>query len=182
MYIDLFITVIFVWAAYSGWRNGFVKEIISAIGLLAGLLVAATFYETLGEYLAVDGSQVNMLTSILAFFILWVIVPIVLGLVANMLTKALKGMKLGLPNSLLGLAASVVKCTVLLSCVFNMMSVLHILDESKKEGSHFYAPVEGALTVLFDKAVTTLSDDASGSSADTVWVDVSREEASDDSL
>ena len=64
--------------------------------------MAATCYRTLGEYLTVDGSETNMFTSILAFFLLWVIVPIALGMAANLLTAAIKGMCLGLPNSLLG--------------------------------------------------------------------------------
>ena len=38
--IDLFILVLIVWAAFSGWRHGLVKEIISTVGLLAGLLMA----------------------------------------------------------------------------------------------------------------------------------------------
>ena len=65
-------------------RSGFDRR------FLVGLFVAATCYKTFGQYLAVNGSEANMLTSIIAFLLLWVIVPIVLGLVANILTKALK--------------------------------------------------------------------------------------------
>ncbi|MBQ1272605.1 MAG: SIS domain-containing protein, partial [Clostridia bacterium] len=46
-------------------------------------------YEQFGEYLKVDGSEVNMFTSIVAFLLLWIVVPIVFGFLANLLTKAI---------------------------------------------------------------------------------------------
>jgi len=177
MYIDLFIAILLIWSLFNGWRNGFLKEIISSIGFLAGLLVAALFYSTLGEYLAVNGSESNMLTSIVAFFILWILVPIVLGLAANVLTKALKGMRLGLPNSLLGMAVSFIKFLILISCVLNVMDGLRILDPRKTETSKLYRPVTGVLGFMFDKAVHSLphtgDGEADGQQSDTVWVDFS---------
>ena len=77
--LDIFLLIVLLWAIYDGWHDGFVKQLASAVGFLLGLFVAATFYSTLGEYLTVDGSQTNMMTSVVAFFILWIIVPIALG-------------------------------------------------------------------------------------------------------
>ena len=114
MTLDIFIIAILLWAGFNGWKKGLLKELISMGGFLLGLLIAATCYSTLGEYLTVNGSQVNMLTSIVAFLILWIIVPIALGFVATMLTKTLKGMKLGTPNSILGLLVSILKYGLLL--------------------------------------------------------------------
>lgn len=50
-------------------------------------------------------------------------------------------MKLGLPNSLLGAAASVVKFVLLLSFAFNMMTQLEIMNVERTESSHLYQPV-----------------------------------------
>ena len=171
--IDLFILVLIVWAAFSGWRHGLVKEIISTVGLLAGLLIAATCYSAFGEYLAVTGTESNMFTSVVAFLLLWIMVPIVLGLVANILTSALKGMKLGTPNSILGAAVSVVKYFILLSCVLNVMQALHILNEEKTEDSKLYAPVTGVLQWLWENHGTLMpADEADTLKNDTVWVDM----------
>ena len=76
--IDIFILILLLSAAFSGWRSGFLKEVVSTVGFLVGLFVEATRYKTFGQYLAVNGSEANMLTSIIAFLLLWVIVPIVL--------------------------------------------------------------------------------------------------------
>lgn len=171
--IDLFIIVLLLWAAFSGWRAGFVKEVISAIGFLIGLFVAATCYASFGKYLAVDGSESNMFTSVLAFFILWIIVPIVLGFVANVLTRALKVMCLGMPNSLLGAAVSVIKYWVLMSCVLNVMEGLHIMNEGKKADSRLYAPVAGTLQFFFPEDTTRVEPaDSQAAANDTVWVDM----------
>lgn len=169
--IDLFIIVLLLWAAFSGWRAGFVKEVISAIGFLVGLFVAAACYASFGKYLAVEGSESNMFTSVLAFFILWIIVPIVLGFVANVLTRALKVMCLGMPNSLLGAAVSVIKYWVLMSCVLNVMEGLHIMNEGKKADSRLYAPVAGTLQFFFPED-TTRVEPADSQAADTVWVNM----------
>lgn len=179
MFIDIFLIVLLLWSAYSGWRQGFLKEIVSALGFLVGLLIAATCYSQLGEYLTKAGSQMGALTNVVAFLLLWIIVPIVLGFVANMLTKALKGMKLGLPNSLLGAAVSIVKFAVLISCVLNVMAGLRILDEEKTKGSHLYEPARGMLSLLFSHAdfgsgLNAQQEDTQ--QADTLWVDFNKSE------
>ncbi len=175
MYIDIFLIVLILWAAYSGWRNGFLKEVVSAGGFFVGLLIAATCYSTLGDYLTKAGSQLGVLTNIVAFFLLWIIVPIALGFVANVLTKALKGLKLGLPNSLLGVAVSVLKYAILISCVFNVMSALHIMNEERTRDSRLFEPAKNALSFVFSNfegIQASQADDEQQS--DTIWVDFDR--------
>jgi len=173
--IDIFLIVILLWAAFSGWRTGFIKELISAGGFIVGLLVAATCYKFFGEYLAVNGSQSNMVTSIVAFFILWIVVPIMLGLVANILTKALRGMQLGIPNSLLGALVSVVKYFLLLSCVFLAMEGLGIMNAERTASSHLYQPMMNTVHAIVPQDTTQVSPADEGEvKSDTVWVDVSK--------
>lgn len=170
--IDIFILIILVWALFNGWSNGFVKEIVSTIGFLVGLLIAATCYSTLGEYLAVNGTETNMVTSIIAFLLLWIVVPIVLGFVANLLTKALKGMRLGIPNSILGAAVSLVKYGVLMSCVLNVMQALGIMNEEKAGESKLVSPVTKVVGSFFPEDTVSVSGDAAQTKSDTVWIDM----------
>ncbi len=169
--IDIFIVVLLAWAAFSGWRAGFVKELVSSVGFLVGLLIAATCYSTFSESLAIHGTETTIVTNIIAFFLLWIIVPIVLGFVANILTKALKGMQLGMPNSILGAAVSFAKYFILLSCVLNVMGALHIMNQERTASSHLYTPVTKSLQTFFPEAPADTA--AAEVKADTVWVDVS---------
>jgi len=184
MYIDIFILIVFIWAIYTGWRNGFLKEVVSAVGFLVGLLIAAVFYSTLGEYLTVSGSESNMMTSIVAFFILWVMVPIVLGFAATVLTRALKGMRLGFPNSILGALVSLAKFFVLLACVMTVMKGISILDESKLENSRLARPILNVADFALDRGLDEVKDRTSPIApsdslpaavpGDTTWIDVSK--------
>ena len=132
--------------------NGFVKELASTIGFLVGLFVAATCYQTLGEYLTVDGSEVNMFTSIVAFLLLWIIVPIIFGLLATLITKALDLTALGIANRIGGGILSMVKYLVLLSCVLNVMVSLNILNNERTEGSVMLEPVQFITKFALERA------------------------------
>lgn len=181
MYIDIFIAVVILWAIINGWRNGVFHELVSSLGLFVGLFVAATCYETLGEYLSVEGSESNMMTSIAAFFILWIIVPIALGFAASLLTKVVKTMQLGMINSLLGSLVSITKFVLLISCVLNMMVSLHILNEERTQNSLLFQPICSLLGQAFDQAINSLTEPGTIMS-DTLWVDLSAKESATDSI
>lgn len=148
-FIDFAILLLLIWAVYSGWRHGLLKELVSAVGFVVGLFIAASLYSAFGEHLAPRIGASVTVASIVAFLVLWIVVPIVLGMLANILTKALKGMHVGLPNSLLGAAVSVVKYLVLMSCVFNVLSFLGMVSPQKAEESFFYEPVRSSLGRAF---------------------------------
>ncbi len=152
MYIDLFLIVLLLWAVISGWRNGFVKELLNAGGVLTGLVLACLLYWLFPDWLAVTGTESNMMLSIVAFFLLCFIIPIVLGLVANGLTALIKEMHLGLPNSLLGVTVSTVKFLLLISFAFNIMEHLHIMNPEHTVGSHLYSPVRDVLPFVREDA------------------------------
>lgn len=153
--IDLFIIVVLIWALISGWRNGFIKEVISTLGFLVGLIIAASCYSAFGEHLAVNGSETNMLTSIIAFVILWIIIPIVLGAAATMLTQLLKSTFIGKVNSALGAIVSSIKFAILLGCVFTVMSALHILNKDRTTDSYLYQPLQTNFAAFANTAFGT---------------------------
>ncbi len=174
MYIDLFIALVLIWALYNGWRQGLLRELVSALGWLVGLFVAATCYSLLGEYLTVDGTESNQMTSIAAFLILWIAVPIFLGFVATLITKVVKGKTIGMPNAILGALVSGLKFLVLLSCAFNVMSGLHILDKERTQDSLLYTPVRSVLVALFANPDESKPDNSQTAPGDTVWIDMTK--------
>lgn len=178
MYIDIFIVVLLLWAAYNGWRHGFTKEIIMTVGWIAGLLVAMTFYSTLGEYLTVDGSETNMLTSIGAFLILWIITPIALGFVADRFSSFLDLLHWGFINRSGGVVVSIVKYMLLVSCVFNMMDLLGIMNPQRKQSSLLYEPVSSLCGIAFTHVVRPAMNIDNLKGLDTIWVSMKPDTAS----
>lgn len=169
MFIDVIITLLLLWAIYDGWTTGALKQLISTAGFLVGLFAAVLLYEWLGKYLGMTGSHTNMVLNVMAFIILWVIVPIVLGLVATIITKTADALHLGVPNRLLGAAISFVKYAVLLSCVFNVMESLSIITSDKTAQSSLYSPVTKIVGFLSgNKSDST--ETSSTKAGDTIWV------------
>ena len=183
---DIFIIVVAIWAIINGWRNGLLREITSSVGFLVGLFIAASCYSSFGKYLAVNGSEGNVITSLVAFAILWIITPIALGVAANILTKICKTIHLGGLNSLAGAAVSLLKYTILLSCILSAMSALHILNEERTAGSRLYQPVKGIVSSIVDWALadeanpdqpfTPADRPASATQNDTIWIDINHDE------
>lgn len=177
MYIDIFIIVILLFAIWKGWENGFLHELVSSLGFILGLIVACLCYRYVGQYLTVNGTSTNIITSIIAFFGLWIIAPIALGTVATSITKILNKLPLlSLPNRIGGMFVSGFKYLLLLSLALNVMSAIHILNPKRAEGSRLMEPTT-SVTKLLTRSVTqavtphTIQHDTIQQN-DTVWIEV----------
>ena len=182
--LDLFIIVVILWSLYNGWRAGFIREALSTTGLLTGLLGASFVYSAFGDTLVIaTGNPINMVTNIIAFFLLWIIIPLVLGFAATLLTKMLGKLHLGSLNSAAGAALSFIKYLCLLSCILTAMHSLGILNEERVQKSVCYPPVSGVLSWAVDAVFSnnkgavhstqhTTSDasETDNNASDTVWV------------
>lgn len=181
MFLDIFVIVVSLLAVLHGWSNGFVKELVSMAGFLLGFIVACFCYSLFGEYLMVEGTTLNVILGIVAFFIIWIIVPILCGVVATTLTAGLRLIPVvGFLNNLGGMVVSLVKYTLLLSLVLNAMGALRILNNERVSGSQLYEPVTAVTGLMKDAVVdkfeashaATTDMTEVGESADTIWIDV----------
>lgn len=183
MYLDIFLILILLWAIFNGWRNGFIKEAFNTLGVIGGLLIALVVYGTLAKYLTVDGTQSNQVLSIIAFLLLCIVIPILGGFIVNQLTRAVKGMAIGLPNSLLGCLFGVAKFTILLSCAFNTMEALHIMNPERTAESVLYRPICRVLPFLQTEAKEHYEEQQKdgATEGDTVYIHFNRDRATQDS-
>ena len=174
MYLDIFVVVVALYALWKGWSHGFLKELVSLLGFFAGLLVAALCYRYLGTHLTVTGTRFNMITSIVAFLLLWIVLPMTLGVVATVISKAVNHiLVIGKINRFGGAVVSVVKYAILLSCVFNVMNSLHIANPARIKDSRLYEPVSQiTLTAVHGFSSDSLSTAPQPTEDDTVWIDV----------
>lgn len=169
--VDAVIVLILLWGAWRGWKSGFIKEVFSTCGLVVGLLAAVLFYKTLGEHFTPvlgSGSIASYAGCVLAFVLIWVLVPVLAGMVANVMTKAVKSVFLGPLNSLLGMLLGTVKFLILISFVFSAMSYVGIVSERKKNASRLYPYV----TALGDLALggSTIAEESGKTKDKTVVI------------
>jgi membrane protein required for colicin V production len=162
--LDIFIVVVMLWAIIKGWRSGFLREFASLLGFIIGLLVASLLYSSLGEYLAPKLGSSPTIGNVFAFLILWIAVPIALGIGMRGLTSLVRGIPfVGNLNGLLGTVISCLKYLILLSCLVNVMAFIHIIDDKKStQDSVLYQPTKKFVGWAFSKAQSMNSDTSSG--------------------
>lgn len=126
--------------AFRGFRNGFIIEVCSLVGLVLGLWGAAHFSGRVAERLGWEDDH-----SALAFLITFLAVLVLVGLLGRALTKAIDIALLTLPNkvagTVLGLLRSAFMLSVLLNCVPSAMGENGIPDAQTCEASTLHGPV-----------------------------------------
>lgn len=119
--MEILIYVVLLVGAVLGFHRGAFKQIASFLGVGVGLLVAATLYHQFGDFLADKTGASVTFGHMMAFVLIVIIVPIVLGWVAAFLTEFFKKLKLNFLNRLIGAAVGVVSYAILLSVAFNLL-------------------------------------------------------------
>ena len=108
---------ILLYGAVMGLKNGFLKELASMTGFFIGLFLAWKYYEQIGG-------------GALAFIGIWILTPIVLGLLASLATKLLDWSLVGgVANRLLGCILGITKWAVLIVCVLIMVGQVETIDK-----------------------------------------------------
>lgn len=172
--VDIFILIIAFWAIFTGWRDGLLRQLASLVGIFVGLFVAAICYSQLGEFLSITGSISREVTNIIAFFLLWIIIPIMLGMFAKMTTSIINAIHLGWLNRLLGTIISVLKYGILMSCIFNAMLYLRIIDTHLTSQSKLFQPTCDLISFVWTNVNDHVDINKLKASADTLWVDIQK--------
>lgn len=118
--MTLLIVIILALGAAIGCYQGAFKQIANLLGVVVGIIIAASFYKQGGELLASKCGASAGIAQVVAFVILVIIVPICLGFVATLLTKLFSSIHLGFLNRLAGAVIGVVCYGLLLSFAFNV--------------------------------------------------------------
>jgi membrane protein required for colicin V production len=119
-WLDIILLVILILTAIIGIFKGLVKQVIGLVAVIAGLVLASLYYEgTAGMF----GTFIKntLLSNFLGFLLIFVVVLIAGGILAHLITKAIKG-PLALVNRLFGGVFGAVKgvliCGILVFALF----------------------------------------------------------------
>ena len=118
--MTLLIVIILALGAAIGCYQGAFKQIANLLGVVVGIIIAASLYKQGGELLASKCGASAGIAQVVAFVILVIIVPVCLGFVATLLTKLFSSIHLGFLNRLAGAVIGVVCYGLLLSFAFNV--------------------------------------------------------------
>ena len=128
--IDWIIIALLLLGMFRGWRRGMLKQLTSLLGIVVGLLAAKMFYMMLGEVLSPHLNDNAKLANALAFIAIWVLVPAVLGLLAELITTVLdKIIVVGTMNKLMGAVFGLFKYAFLIGALAWAVVRCHLISE-----------------------------------------------------
>ena len=129
-----------------GFAKGVLRQVATLVGLVAGLLLARALYLTVGERMAVELGTSATVAQIIAFFLIWILVPIVLLWVASLLTRVLEVVNLGILNRIGGAVFGAIKYSLLASLAIQLIEFVDpnngLIPHSVKKNSALYYPIE----------------------------------------
>lgn len=144
--IEFLCLAILLFGAWRGWKNGLIKEVVSFTGIFLGFYVAYHYYKQ---------SDVG----VLGFLLIWIGIPLILGVLAWLVTKIFDQMKVvGTTNKLLGAAAGFLKYAFFLGCI--MLAIDYVREVKHKVEK---SPVMNVLQVVPDYLFPAINnEDAHG--------------------
>lgn len=150
--MDILIYIVLAIGAFIGFKQGAFKQIAHFLGVVVGLLLAATLYHQFGDFLA-DKTGASMgFGRFIAFVLIVIIVPIALGWIAAFFTEFFKKLKLNFLNRIIGAAVGIVCYAVILSFALNlfdfMASNAGFKTHKLSERSDLYYKVKHATQVV----------------------------------
>jgi membrane protein required for colicin V production len=113
-FFDILTLVALVWAVISGWRSGFVSQLLGLLGIILGIVLSLRYGAAVGAMLHIDAR----FSVVAGFLITFVATLIVATILAKLLARVLSFIGLGWVNTLLGIALSIVKGLIVLSMLY----------------------------------------------------------------
>lgn len=110
-WLDIAIVVVIIWFVFSAFQVGFIRETVTVIAAVLGILLAGLFYEELAEdvLLFIDNQT---LARIVAFGVLFGAVTLAGQMLALVLKPTVNLLQLGIFDQLAGAAFGLVKALV----------------------------------------------------------------------
>ena len=135
--IDLIVCLMLVLAVWNGWRQGFVMQVCSLAGIIAGIWVASRYGAEVGAWLKLD----ETISAAGGFVVVLLAVVLLVAIAGRLVRKLFHFAGFGIP----GIAVSVLKYMLLLSVLFSAFDTLNedytLIGARTIEKSKSYKPV-----------------------------------------
>ncbi|MCQ2329072.1 MAG: CvpA family protein [Paludibacteraceae bacterium] len=148
-WLDILLAIPLVYGFVMGCKRGFVKEVIGVVAVVIGIYIAKFMASAFSLFLQSSFEVPERVSAPLSYFLIVVIVVGGLYLLAWMLTKILKAMKLGTANRVFGGIFGLLKFVLLVSVILNFIMIIDhfvpIRNKPAVQNSLLYSPLEGVM-------------------------------------
>ena len=148
--VDILLLILLAVGFVTGIVSGALKQLISLAAFVIGFIIACLFYQRLGEILSSIVSLPSF-CKVCAFFMLWIVVPIISGLVGSLLTSLLdKLFAVGLINRLVGGIFGMAKYALVLGALIWFFSSTNMIKEKTMQESKLCKPLKAVPEYVYN--------------------------------
>ena len=148
--LDLILAVPLAIFIFRGWKKGLVREAAMLAGVVAGIWAAVHLSQLVASLLKLTGEN----AILIAFFITFVGVLVLVYLLGRGLERLLKTAHLTLPNKIAGALLGMIKVLCILAVLLNGIVLFDrqekLITPSVKEKSLLYKPVYNTGNLLVE--------------------------------
>lgn len=138
MWLDLFAGTVLVIAILQGYKNGFIRALISFFSLFIGLLLAFQFAGWVAGQLKEHTKINSQLLPFISFLIVLILVLIILRWATRLLQQTAEWLMLGWLNKLLGIVLYSLIYFTILSALVYFFQLLGVLEADKMKATYSY--------------------------------------------
>jgi membrane protein required for colicin V production len=146
-FLDILIVCLLVYAAWKGFKKGFIIELFTFLALFIGLYAGIHFSDLISEFLMekMDLSPSSYL-PVISFLIVFLAIGAMIYFGGKALEKVIKVVQLSLVNKLLGIFFSVLKMIFIVGALLIMAESYDekndFVSQESKEASLLYYPFQ----------------------------------------
>ena len=149
-FFDILTLIALIWAVVSGWRSGFVSQLLGLVGIILGIVLSLRYGADVGAMFNIDAR----FSVVAGFLIVFIAVLIISTILARLLAKVLSFIGLGWVNTLLGIMLSIIKGVIVLSMLYAAISALNansqLIEPAYFDNSISFDIVRKCAEPLFD--------------------------------
>jgi membrane protein required for colicin V production len=151
--LDIFIVIVLIIAAISGYMKGLIHQVTSLAALILGLFVAVKFTKIFSPSVVNYLHLAENTAKVTTFLVLFIIVLIGVHFAGKMLEKAFDDHELGHLNKFAGSIFSSIKWAFILSAIFVILNLFNksdkIISADDAESSILYKPISALAPAIF---------------------------------
>lgn len=123
-WVDVIIAVVLLGFAVRGFMRGFLRELLSLVGVFLGLWIALLKFVPLGEWVQHQFPLTEPLPFHIAFLAIFLSVASLAGMVGYLLHRVAKGLLMGWLDAIVGLGFGSVKGVMILTMLLFLLAHL----------------------------------------------------------
>ena len=152
MWIDILTGTILIIAILQGYRNGFIKAVISFFSLMIGLILAFQFAGWLASFLKEHTNIASHWLPFLSFLLILILVLILLKFISGVLQQTAEWLLVGWVNKLFGIILYAFIYFTMLSAVIYFLQILRVVESTEMKDTYTYGYLQKWWPYCMEKA------------------------------